>query len=205
MDIPEYYKQFQNQPPKKEQEGKETEKIETPSQAPQQKAEPQKQTAQSPQAQQTQQSGVKDKTIPYHGNGFTLEQLEDWQDKTIYTLEGPVTDGIKHNVIVTINPEPGTDDLVEYSQLQIQTIEKELKSFMLLKQGKTKLTNGTDAYEAIFSWYPTDDLRIYQHQIYVFNDKAAYNLTTSFTKKTRQTIGPAVVRMMLSINFPPKK
>ena len=195
MDIPEYYKQFQNQPPKKEEEVKLPEKAEASStEKLQQKAEPQKQS------QQSQQPAVKDKTIPFQGNGFLLEQLEDWKDKTIYTLEGPVTDGIKHNVIVTIDTEPAAEDLTEYSQIQIQTLESELKSCMLLKQGATKLTNGSDAYEAIFSWYPTDDLRIYQHQIYVMGNKKAYKLTATFTKKTRQTIGPAVLRMMLSFN-----
>ena len=29
----------------------------------------------------------------FQGNSFTLEHPEDWQDKTIYTLTGPVTDG----------------------------------------------------------------------------------------------------------------
>ena len=196
MDIPEYYKQFQNQPPKREEEAKKPEKIEGTSQKPQQKPEPQK---------RSQASAVKDKTISYTGNGFTLDQLEDWTDKTIYTLAGPVTDGIQHNVIVTVDTEPAVDNLIEYADLNITTLEKELKSCLLLKRSEIKLKNGIDAYEAIFSWYPTDDLQIYQHQIYVFDNKVAYKLTASFTKETRQTIGPAVLRMMLSIKFPPKK
>jgi hypothetical protein len=197
MDIPEYYKQFQNQPPKKEEEQKKPEqKEQLSSQKPQQKQETPK-LAQVPQ--------VKDKTKPYQGNGFTLNQLEDWDDKTIYTLVGPVTDGIQHNVIVTIDKEPAADNVLDYADLQITTLEKELKSCMLLKRGETKLTNGTDAYEAIYSWYPTDELRIYQHQIFVLVEKIAYRMTASFTKKTRQTIGPAVVRMMLSLNISPKK
>ncbi len=196
MDIPEYYKQFQNQPPKKEEEAKKPEKIETPSQAPPQKPKPQT---------QSQAPVPKDKTVIYQGNGFTLDQLEEWNDKTIYTLAGPVTDGIQHNVIITVDKEPSEDNLSDYADLNIKTLEKELKSCLLLKRGEIKLKNGTDAYEAIFSWHPTDDLKIFQHQIYVFDDKTAYNLTASFTKKTRQTIGPEVLRMMLSINFPPKK
>ena len=191
MDIPEYYKQFQNQPPKKEEDVKKPAQKEQPSQKP-----PQKQETQKP--PQTPQ--VKDKTVLYQGNGFTLNQLEDWEDKTLYTLTGPVTNGIQHNVIITIDKDPAYDNVIEYADLQITTLEKELKSCMLLKRGETKLTNGTEAYEAIFSWYPTDELRIYQHQIFVMVEKAAYKMTASFTKKTRQTIGPAVVRMMLSFD-----
>jgi hypothetical protein len=196
MDIPEYYKQFQSQPPKKEEETKKPEKIGTSSQKPQQKSEPQK---------QSQAPAVKDKTIPFTGNGFTLDKLEDWNDKTIYTLSGPVTDGIQHNVIVTVDNEPSVDNLIEYADLNIVALEKALKSCLLLKRSEIKLKNGNDAYEAIFSWYPTDDLNIFQHQIFVLHNKVAYKLTASFTKKTRQTIGPAVLRMMLSLDFPPKK
>lgn len=196
MDIPEYYKQFQNQPPKKEEDAKKPEEKEQLSQKPQQKQEAPK-PSQAPQ--------VKDKTVIYQGNGFTLNQLDDWEDKTIYTLTGPVTDDIQHNVILTIDREPASDNVIDYADLQITTLEKELKSCMLLKRGETKLTNGTDAYEAVFSWYPTDELRIYQHQIFVLEEKVAYKMTASFTKKTRKTIGPSVERMMLSLNFPPKK
>ena len=196
MDIPEYYKQFQNQPPKKEEDAKKPEQKEQPLQKP-----PQKQEAQKP----SQTLQVKDKTILFQGNGFTLNQLEDWEDKTLYTLTGPVTDGIQHNVIITIDKEPVADNVLDYADFQITTLEKELKSCMLLKRGETKLANGTDAYEAIFSWYPTDELRIYQHQIFVLIEKVAYKMTASFTKKTRKTIGPAVERMMLSFNLPGKK
>lgn len=192
MDIPEYYKQFQNQPPKKEENAKKPEQKEQPSLKPEQKQE-------VPKPAQAQQ--VKDKTKLYQGNGFTLDQLEDWEDKTIYTITGPVTDGIQHNLIINVDRENEYDNLTDYAEWQIKTLEEELKGCTLLKRGETKLTNGTEAYEAIFSWYPLDDFRIYQHQIYILIDKVAYKLTASFTKKTRQTIGPAIVRMMLSFNL----
>jgi hypothetical protein len=92
------------------------------------------------------------------------------------------------------------DNVIDYADWQIKTLEEELKGCTLMKRGETKLINGTDAYEAIFSWYPLDDFRIYQHQIYILIDKTAYKLTASFTKKTRQTIGPSIIRMMLSFN-----
>jgi len=75
-----------------------------------------------------------------------------------------------------------------------------LKSCTFLKKGETKLDNGMEAYEAIFSWFPVEDVKIYQHQIYILVDSTAYKLTASFTKKTRQTLGPQVERMMLSFN-----
>lgn len=194
MDIPEYYRKFQT--PKKDDKSAEEKSSEIPQQnqpvhgPPQQKPETLKPTQSQP-----------DKTKLYQGNGFTLNQLDDWEDNTIYTLMGPVTDGIQHNFILTIDKDPAPDNLVEYAELHIKALEKELKACMLLKKGPTKLADGTDAYEAIFSWYPTDQIKIYQHQIFFFAEKIAYKMTASFTKKTRKTIGPAVERMMLSIKL----
>ncbi len=189
MKIPDYYRQFQTQPVVEEKKEEQSPEVD-------QKAIPksEKQKSEQPPAE-------KDKTIPFQGNGFTLNQLEDWQDKTIYTITGPVIDGIQHNVIINVDREMIFDTVTDYADWQIKTLEEELKGCTLLKRGETKLTNGTDAYEAIFSWYPLDDFRIYQHQVYILIDKIAYKLTASFTKKTRQTIGPSIVRMMLSFNL----
>ena len=193
MKIPDYYRQFQNNPnkdePAKEDQQK---KVEQASDKGDQKI---------PKRQQVQQAKkVEDKTKPFNANSFTINMLEDWQDKTIYNLTGPVTDGIQHNVIITIDPEVPFEELIDYADWQIRTLEEELKSCTLLKRGDIKLDNGMDAYEAIFSWHPLDDVKIYQHQIYILINKTAYKLTASFTKKTRQTIGPAIVRMMKSFS-----
>ncbi len=127
--------------------------------------------------------------------------MDGWEDKTLYTLLGPVTDGIQHNVIIDVGRDTPFDTLEEYADWHIKTFESELKSCMLLKRGEIKLTNGTDAYEAIFSWYPSDEIRIYQQQIFVLVEKTTYKMTASYTKNTRKTIGPAIERMMLSLNF----
>lgn len=185
MKIPDYYRQFQSKPEEKKETDKKVESSSSPDTVvkEQPKIQPKK---------------VEDKTKPYNADQFSLSMLEDWQDKTIFTLTGPVTDGIQHNVIINIDPDCQFDNVIEYAEWQIKTLEDELKGCILLKEGELKLDDGSDAYEAIFSWYPTDDLRIYQHQIYTLKDKTAYKMTASFTKKTRQTIGPSVVRMMLS-------
>lgn len=188
MKIPDYYRQFQTQPTVEEKKEDQSPGID-------QKEPPQ------PKQKSEQLPAEKDKTITFQGNGFTLNQLEDWEDKTIYTITGPVIDGIQHNVIINVDREMIFDTVADYADWQIKTLEEELKGCTLLKRGETKLENGTEAYEAIFSWYPLDDFRIYQHQVYILIDKIAYKLTASFTKKTRQTIGPSIVRMMLSFNL----
>lgn len=187
MKIPDYYRQFQNQPEEKKEQVKKVEQT-----AP---------TSVASEQNKIQPKNIDDKTRLYTADTFSLKLLEDWQDKTIFTLTGPVTDGIQHNVLINVDPDCPFDNVNEYAEWQIKTLEDELKGCILLKEGALKLDDGSDAYEAIFSWYPTDDLRIYQHQIYTLKDKTAYKMTASFTKKTRQTIGPSVIRMMLSFDI----
>lgn len=133
----------------------------------------------------------------YYADTFTLALIDSWQDKTIYTLTGPVEDGIQHNVTINVEPETQFEKIREFAEWQIRALEDELKSCRLLKKEEIKLTNGLPAYRAIFSWWPTDQLRVYQEQIYVLFEKTAYRLTATFTKKTRKTLGPQIERMML--------
>ncbi len=197
MKIPDYYKQFQSQP---SEEKSKSEKSDQKENSP--KSESKVDKKQETRASK-EKSAIQDKTILYQANSFTLNQLEDWKDKTIYTLTGPVTDGIQHNVVITVDDEPAFENLIDYAEWNIKILEQELKSCMLLKKDEIKLNNGMEAFEAIFSWYPVDDIRIYQQQIYILDNSKAYKLTASFTKKTRRTLGPQVERMMLS--FEPGK
>jgi len=137
---------------------------------------------------------------PYRGDLFSMRLYEDWQDKTIYTISGPVTDGIQHSMIINLNTDVGTDNLRDYADGNIGSLTNELKGCRLLYQGPITLAVGLPAYKAIFCWFPTEELRIYQEQIYVLVGSTGYNLTASFTKKTRKTLGPQVERMMLSFN-----
>jgi hypothetical protein len=136
----------------------------------------------------------------FRGHGFTLNLPDGWQDKTIYTLTGPVEDGIQHNVIINIEPDAPFDKVVDYADWQIMSLEEQLKGCRLLKKDKIKLANGMEAYRAVFSWYPSDVLHVYQYQIFVLVNKTGYKLTATFSKKTFKTLGPQVERMMLSFN-----
>lgn len=134
----------------------------------------------------------------YQGNRFTIDQPEGWQDKTIYTLVGPVEGGIQHNIIINVEYDVKIDSLLDYADLQIASLEQQLKGCRILKREAISLNNGIPAYRAIFRWFPTDQLRLYQEQIYVLAGGSAYKLTTTFTKKTRKTLGPKVERSMMS-------
>ena len=132
------------------------------------------------------------------GNGFTVCVPEGWQDKTNYTLAGPVQDGIQHNVLITVEQDVEDDSAADYADRQIESLEMQLHGCRLLKRAPVVLANGLEAYEAIFRWHPMEEVRLYQRQVYVLFEKTAYTLTTTFSKKTRKTIGPEIDRILMS-------
>ncbi|MBP1730039.1 MAG: hypothetical protein H6Q55_468 [Deltaproteobacteria bacterium] len=139
------------------------------------------------------------RTTPlYRAFRFSLAFPEGWADKTLFTLAGPVTDGIQHNITVAVDEEAGNQSLRDYADWSILALEEELKGCRVLKEEEVKLANGLPAYRVIFSWWPSDELRVYQEQVLVLAGSRGYRLTATFSKKTRKTVGPEVERMMFS-------
>ena len=134
----------------------------------------------------------------YRGNSFSIRQPEEWNDKTVHTLFGPVEDGIQHNLLINVEYGITCDTVEQYADIQITSLENSLKSYVLLKREKISLSNGFPAYKIVFRWYPAENIRVYQEQVFVLSDKTAYKLTSTFTKKTRKTLGPQVERILMS-------
>ena len=123
---------------------------------------------------------------------------EEWQDKTIYTLAGPVEDDIQHNILINIERDAGIDSVADYADRQIESLESQLHGCRVLKRDEVRLDNGLEAYDAIFRWDPMDEVRYYQRQIYVLFEDTAYTLTTTFTKRSRKIRGPEIDRILMS-------
>lgn len=145
----------------------------------------------------------------YHGStfradAFTMDLREGWQSKTVYVLEGPREHDLQHNITINVDPDAGDIALIDYADMQIQMQLETLKGCRLLMKRYTRLDNEMPAYRTILVWYPTDERRIYQDQLFVLHEEVGYKLTAHFTKKTRKTLGPRVERAMRSFEPNPK-
>jgi len=134
----------------------------------------------------------------FRGNGFTIDMPEEWQDKTIYTLAGPLEDDIQHNIMINVEQDVEIDSVADYADRQIESLETQLHGCLVLKRDEIRLANGLEAYEVIFRWHPMEDVQYYQRQIYVLFEDTAYTLTTTFTKRSRKIRGPEIDRIMMS-------
>lgn len=131
-------------------------------------------------------------------NRFTMKVPPDWEDFSYYRFEGPVEDGVKHNIIVTIENNVEVPDLQQYAELNIKAVEKELQGYQELKRGPVALDNQVTAYELVYKWIPVKDGQVYQRVIYILINKTGYILTSTYSKKTWKILGPEINKILMS-------
>ena len=134
---------------------------------------------------------------PYRADAFQLDlPAGEWTDRSVYTLTGPTIDGIQHNITILREPDVEADTLHDFAGQQMAALELQLDGCQVLLDDAIQLASGRPAYRVIYTWQPSDDLRLYQEQLYVLHDGQGYTLTASFTRNTRKQLGAAVERMM---------
>ena len=135
-------------------------------------------------------------------NRFVLNIPAEWKDETVYRFEGPEDDGIKHNILVTIENEVDIPDLERYADMQIKAVETELQGYHELKRGQIVLNNRLPAYELVYKWCPVEDREVYQRVIYILHKDTGYILTATFSKKTWKTKGAEIDKILKSFTIP---
>lgn len=135
----------------------------------------------------------------YRADAFRMDlPSADWSDKSVYTITGPTLDGVTHNISITTDAGVEAESVYDFAGEEIAALKTQLEECRILLDDPIELYCGKPAYRVIFFWYPEDDLKLYQEQLYVLDHSTGYTLTASFTRNTRKQIGDDVERMMLS-------
>ncbi|MBW2662321.1 MAG: DcrB-related protein [Deltaproteobacteria bacterium] len=151
-------------------------------------------------------SSIDDKSQSrYHtvlNNRFMLNIPAEWKDESVYRFEGDEDDGVKHNILVTIENQLEIPDLERYADMQIKVVASELQGYHELKRGQIVLNNRLPAYELVYKWCPVEDREVYQRAIYILQKKTGYILTATFSKKTWKTKGAEIDKILKSFTIP---
>ncbi len=138
-------------------------------------------------------------------NQFSINLPEEWSDTTVYTFQGPNDSGLQHNLVLVIDPEVDKKmDAATYAKLQLDQSKTVLPGFEMINEKEKTMSSGVPAYEVVYKYTPTDDLAIFQKQLFIINNGKAYSFTSSFSKKTLKTIAHEVDKIIESfIPFTP--
>jgi hypothetical protein len=113
----------------------------------------------------------------------------DWKETTIHTFEGPFDSGVQHNIVLMIDPNVPKDvSLKDYAKDQCERAATQLPGFEYVDQKERTMLSGTPVYEITYKYIPTDELVLFQKQWYMVIEKKIYIFTSTFNKKTLNTI-----------------
>lgn len=134
---------------------------------------------------------------------FTLSLPEGWRDQSVYVFAGPLQDGIQHTITVSADPDIEELSLDDFADRQVGAMEAELKAFSVIHRGPVTLPDGTAAVRVVFDWYPVEDTRFVQEQLYIRHATTGYTLTATFSAETFEIHAPAVRAILLSFQLLP--
>lgn len=143
----------------------------------------------------------------YRADAFSLPVPgPEWRDGTTYTLLGPVSGGLRHNITIHVDDDTDATSLDEYAGAQMEGLETALPEGRLLMHGPLTLDDETAAYRTIFRWQPTNrDGPLYQEQVYVYDDGCGYTLTSSFSAASRKRFGAAIESLLCRFRLEPAR
>jgi hypothetical protein len=127
---------------------------------------------------------------------------EDWQETTVYTFKGPNDSGVQHNLVMTVDTSVAKDvELKDYAKGQCEATARLLPGFEYVDEKEKTHPWGIPVYEITYKYIPTDDLTLFQKQWYMIIDKKAYIFTSTFNKKTLNTIAEDISGIIGSLKI----
>jgi len=129
---------------------------------------------------------------PIEDSRFSMNMSSEWIDKSIYSIEGPEDDGIKHNIRVNIEDNVEVLDVATIARDEIMGLANALDAFQELYQGPVRLNGSLPAYEFLYKCMPVEKREVYQRMMFVLAKQSLFTLTVSFSEKTFKRFGPQV-------------
>ncbi|MBN1578803.1 MAG: DcrB-related protein [Chitinispirillaceae bacterium] len=124
----------------------------------------------------------------------------DWKETTTYTFEGPNDSGVQHNLVLAIMDDfPKNVELKDWAKAQCDVSTHLLPGFEYVEEKENTLPSGVKTYEIVYKYIPADEVILFQKQWYMFIDEKAYIFTSTFSKKTLNTILNDVARIVASL------
>lgn len=128
-----------------------------------------------------------------YNNMFSLTLPEGWIDNTVFTYQGLQESGVQHNLVLVIDPAVEKDiGVTTYAKQQIENSKLALPGFEMINEEEKTIPSSIPAYEIVYKYIPSDDVVIFQKQVFMIIDGKGYSFTSSFSKKTLKTIAHEV-------------
>ena len=140
-------------------------------------------------------------TAPYRADAFALALPPGWADATVYTVAGPVADGLPHAVTVSTVAHDGRS-VQALADEQVAAVRETLAGGAVLLRDTVALASGAAAERAVVRWSPVPGQVRYQQLVVAVVSGRTVVMAATFTARSRRVLGPEVHRIMLSLAEP---
>jgi hypothetical protein len=133
---------------------------------------------------------------------FRIDLPDSWQETTVYTFQGPHDSGVQHNLVLVIQHDmPKKADLIQWAKQQFGTHKETLPGYEFINEKEKIMPDGTPAYEIVYKYSPTDQFTFFQKQVFVIKEDKGFIFTSTFSKKTLETIAIDVDKIINTLRM----
>jgi hypothetical protein len=131
---------------------------------------------------------------------FTLSFPDTWKETTAYTFQGPVIEGLQHNLILTIDSAVNNKTVQKsYVNKHLTDARQTMPGFEVIHETETLLSDGTPASIIVFKYFPTESAAYIQKQYYVLKENGMYIFTSTFAADTYRSMVNEVDQIVRSL------
>lgn len=125
---------------------------------------------------------------------------EGWKETTVHTFEGPFDSGVQHNLVLTIDINVPKDlSLKDYAKGQHEATTRLLPGYEFVDEKEKTMQSGLPVYEITYRYIPAEEVVLFQKQWFMFIENRAYIFSSTFNKKTLNTIAYDVAGIIGSL------
>lgn len=134
---------------------------------------------------------------------FSILLPEGWKETTCYTFEGPHDSGVQHNLVLSIiGPIDPKANLPRLAKELLRDSAELLPGFELISERELRLQSSLPMHEVVYRYTPSDGQTLFQKQYFVIAGEKAFIFTSTFSKKTLQTVAIEVDRIVATLKGP---
>lgn len=132
---------------------------------------------------------------------------EEWRETTTHTFEGPFDHGVQHHLVLVIDPKVNDGiSLVEYARAQMEGPKNVMPGYELDREREITMPDGAPAYEVIYHYVPAENILLFQKQVYMIKNGKAFIFSSTYSKKTLDTVAPVIDGMIAGFKlYDPEK
>jgi hypothetical protein len=109
---------------------------------------------------------------------WSASMPKGWEDRTMVTLVGPVSDdGFASNIVVTREKLEGSTTVEEYAKVQADLLRDEIEGVELMDERSIEI-NGLPAFQRL-QRFAIEDQFVQQVQTFIMGDEIIYAITGS--------------------------